>query len=112
MASPRVACLILNTNRRDDTLACLASLQASTYPNQFTLVLDCQSTDGSVEAVNELLVDPSALGGAADSPRALSTPLSRGDRIFRGINVAAAMASLVVMALIAVFLGGRRIRRL
>ena len=51
MASPRVACLILNTNRRDDTLACLASLQASTYPNQFTLVLDCQSTDGSVEAV-------------------------------------------------------------
>ena len=51
IADPRVACIILNTNRREDTLACLASLQASTYVNAFVLVLDCQSTDGSVAAV-------------------------------------------------------------
>jgi GT2 family glycosyltransferase len=48
---PRVVSVILNTNRRQDTLDCLASLQAGTYPNTSAIVLDCQSTDGSVDAV-------------------------------------------------------------
>lgn len=48
---PSVTSVILNTNRRDDTLACLASLAKSTYPNQRAIVLDNASTDGSAEAI-------------------------------------------------------------
>lgn len=43
--------VILNTNRRDDTLACLEALQASTYQPHTIIVLDNASTDGSVEAI-------------------------------------------------------------
>lgn len=53
--------------------------------------------------VNELLADR-PIPTIPDSPRSLVTPSSRADRIFRAINVGAAMASLVVMALIAGFL--------
>ena len=49
--SPRVISVILNTNRREDTLACLASLKASTYAFAGVLVLDNASKDGSVEAI-------------------------------------------------------------
>jgi len=51
MSFPYVVNLILNTNRRHDTLACLASIANSTYPNQMTIVLDNNSTDGSVESI-------------------------------------------------------------
>ncbi|MHB1415268.1 MAG: glycosyltransferase family 2 protein [Chloroflexota bacterium] len=52
MAQPSVVCVILNTNRRADTLECLASLQKSTYQDHHTIVLDNGSTDGSVEAIH------------------------------------------------------------
>ena len=52
MKHPLVINVILNTNRREDTLACLAAVAASTYPNQRTIVLDNASTDGSVEAIS------------------------------------------------------------
>jgi GT2 family glycosyltransferase len=54
VAQPRVITVILNTNRRDDTLACLASLRRSDYQNLHILVLDNASTDGSVEAIQSL----------------------------------------------------------
>ena len=53
MAHPFVITIILNTNRRDDTLACLASLAQSNYPNLKNVVLDNASTDGSVEAIQQ-----------------------------------------------------------
>ena len=43
--------VILNTNRRDDTLEALDSLQKSDYQNHRTIVLDNASSDGSVEAI-------------------------------------------------------------
>jgi GT2 family glycosyltransferase len=43
--------VILNTNRREDTLECIGSLDNSTYRNHAIIVLDNQSSDGSVEAV-------------------------------------------------------------
>jgi GT2 family glycosyltransferase len=49
---PLVVCVILNTNRRVDTLACLASLRETTYPNVGVVLLDCMSTDGSVPAIS------------------------------------------------------------
>lgn len=52
-AAGRVTCVILNSNRREDTLECLASIHASTYPEVRCLLVDCLSTDGSVAAVRE-----------------------------------------------------------
>ena len=51
MHTPHVVTVILNTNRREDTLACLASLAANTVEGAAVIVLDNQSTDGSVEAI-------------------------------------------------------------
>ena len=51
MSDPLVISVILNTNRRADTLECLASLQHNTYTNQRALVLDNHSRDGSVDAI-------------------------------------------------------------
>lgn len=51
VAQPLVYSVILNTNRRDDTFACLESLLTSTYNNHRILVLDNASKDGSVEAI-------------------------------------------------------------
>lgn len=48
---PKVVTVILNTNRRADTLACLGSLLPGTYKNHSVLVLDNHSEDGSVEAI-------------------------------------------------------------
>jgi GT2 family glycosyltransferase len=51
---PSVTVVILNTNRRNDTLECLQSLSNSTYPNLSIIVLDNASDDGSVEAIQTL----------------------------------------------------------
>jgi GT2 family glycosyltransferase len=51
LSRPLVAVVVLNTNRCEDTLACLASLAALEYPRYEVLLLDNASTDGSVEAV-------------------------------------------------------------
>jgi len=52
MADPFIATIILNTNRREDTLAAIASLEQCTYENHRVMVLDNASTDGSVEAIH------------------------------------------------------------
>lgn len=51
MPQPCIITVILNTNRRDDTLACLDSLLKNTYENHQVIVLDNASSDGSVEAI-------------------------------------------------------------
>lgn len=51
MTQPLVIPVILNTNRRADTLACLDSLMQTQYPNMHIILLDNSSTDSSVEAI-------------------------------------------------------------
>jgi GT2 family glycosyltransferase len=51
MRQPFVVTVILNTNRRKDTLECLASLERSSYRNHKSFVLDNASRDGSVESI-------------------------------------------------------------
>lgn len=46
--SPAISIVILNWNGADDTLACLDSLAALTYPNFDVIVVDNGSTDDSV----------------------------------------------------------------
>lgn len=53
MSSPSVICVILNTNRRDDTIECIESLSRNSYSNKKVIVLDNHSTDGSVTAIRE-----------------------------------------------------------
>lgn len=57
MKQPYIISVILNTNRRDDTLECLASISRSTYTNHKVMVLDNASTDGSVEAIRMAFPD-------------------------------------------------------
>ena len=51
MEPPLVVTVILNTNRREDTLAALDSLARNGYANNQVIVLDNASTDGSSEAI-------------------------------------------------------------
>lgn len=53
MTQPLIVSVILNTNRREDTLECLASLERSIYTNHKVIVLDNHSTDGSNEAIRD-----------------------------------------------------------
>jgi hypothetical protein len=57
MSQPLVISVILNTNRREDTLQCLDSLRCNTYPNHKVIVLDNHSSDGSVPAIREAYPD-------------------------------------------------------
>lgn len=81
---PYVISVILNTNRRDDTLACLASLAQSTYARHAVIVLDNASTDGSVEAIRtrfpttEIIQLTSNLGYAGNNNVGIRAALAQG----------------------------------
>lgn len=51
METPLVGILIVNYNRRDDTVHCVASVYQSNYPCYEVVVVDNHSTDDSVEAL-------------------------------------------------------------
>ncbi len=51
LLQPYVISVILNSNRREDTLSCIESLLNSTYSNHKVIVLDNRSTDGSIDAI-------------------------------------------------------------
>jgi hypothetical protein len=82
MTQPYVIAVILNTNRRTDTLACLASLAESDYANLSVLVLDNASADGSAEAI------------ATDFPAVQVLPLKKnlGYAGNNNVGIAAALA--------------------
>lgn len=66
---PKVAVIILNWNKRDDTLKLLRRLEGIDYDNHDILVVDNASTDGSPEAIREqfpgieLVINTDNLGG-------------------------------------------------
>jgi GT2 family glycosyltransferase len=49
--APLVMIIVLNWNGKQDTLACLESLQQLSYPNAQVLVVDNGSSDGSADAI-------------------------------------------------------------
>ena len=83
-ALPCVVSVILNTNRREDTLECLESLARSSYPRQKAIVLDNASIDGSVEAVRAAFPDvqivelPSNLGYAGNNNTGIEAAMAAG----------------------------------
>jgi GT2 family glycosyltransferase len=56
-AAPSVTIIILNWNGRDDTIACIESLQRLDYPNFDLIVVDNGSTDESVPAILQCFPD-------------------------------------------------------
>jgi GT2 family glycosyltransferase len=50
---PTVSIIVLNYNGREDTLACLRSLEHVMYPNVNVIVVDNASSDGSADAIRE-----------------------------------------------------------
>jgi GT2 family glycosyltransferase len=53
MSAALVYVVTLTWNQKEDTLSCLESLSAMTYPNYRLLLVDNASSDGTVEAVRE-----------------------------------------------------------
>jgi hypothetical protein len=70
MSLPHIAMIVLNWNRREDTIECLQSLTGLDYLNCEFVVVDNGSTDGSVEAIQsafpsiQLLINTENLGFA------------------------------------------------
>lgn len=81
---PRVVVVVLNWNGRDDTLACLRSLSACTYPRFEVLVVDNGSADGSEDAVRAdfpevaVLQTGANLGFAGGNNAGIEWALERG----------------------------------
>ena len=69
MSDPLVISVILNTNRKVDTLECLESLYQNDYPNQKIIVLDNHSTDGSVIEIRETYPDVQIIELAQNFPK-------------------------------------------
>jgi hypothetical protein len=88
----RVAAVVLSWNGRDDTLACLASLEAVTYPELEVIVVDNGSSDGVAEAVAaafpavEVIVSEHNLGFAGGSNRGIARALERDARYVLLLN--------------------------
>lgn len=81
---PRVTVIVLNWNGREDTLACLRSLQACTYPSLDVLMVDNGSEDGSEDAVRaafpdvDVLQTGANLGFAGGNNAGIERALERG----------------------------------
>ncbi|HHJ07273.1 MAG TPA: glycosyltransferase family 2 protein [Anaerolineae bacterium] len=84
MSQPTVISVILNTNRREDTLECLASLEQLAYENHKAIVLDNSSTDGSVDAIRasfpavEIIRLVDNLGYAGNNNTGIKAALDQG----------------------------------
>ena len=84
MTNPAVCTLILNFNRRADTLACLASLHAEPVEGNQIIALDVASTDGSVDAIRaaypalEVIPLHENRGYAGNNNVGISVALERG----------------------------------
>jgi len=50
---PRVACVVLNWNGWQDTIACLTAIDGLDYDNRFVIVVDNGSTNDSVQRIRE-----------------------------------------------------------
>jgi hypothetical protein len=83
-SKPSVTVVILNWNGRDDTLACLESVEKIAYPNFRVIVVDNGSADNSVAAIRtafpevELIETGRNLGFAGGNNVGIRRALERG----------------------------------
>jgi GT2 family glycosyltransferase len=90
--NPLVYIIVLNYNRKDDTLDCIRSLYAMDYPNFRVMLVDNASTDGSVDAVRaafpqvETLVNRRNLMYAGGNNAGIRRALEQGAEFVMLIN--------------------------
>ncbi|WP_051961739.1 glycosyltransferase family 2 protein [Methylobacter sp. BBA5.1] len=83
-SQPHISIIVLNWNGKEDTLECLASLQAVTYPSFDVIVADNGSTDDSVGVIRKaypdihILENGANLGFAEGNNRAMLYALDHG----------------------------------
>lgn len=81
-AQPLVVIVLLSWNQREDTLRCLESLHAITYPSVRVLLIDNGSEDGTEEAVAErfpgvrVLRNPENVGAAKGRNQAIDDAIA------------------------------------
>lgn len=84
MKTPKVCVVLLNWNGRDDTLACLESLELSGYSSVEIVIVDQGSQDGLVEMLRQdhphvkLIANEENLGFAGGSNQGISYGLENG----------------------------------
>jgi len=92
MKLPLVYVVVLNWNRKDDTIECIDSLTGMSYPNFRTVAVDNGSSDGSVEALKarfptlELIENDENLGYAAGNNVGIRFALQQGADYFLILN--------------------------
>jgi len=83
--NPRVAIVIVNWNKKDETLNLLKSLEGIDYENHEVIVVDNASNDGSVEGIEgqfpdiKLIVNPENIGGTGGFNTGIRYALGKGD---------------------------------
>ena len=60
-AYPKVCCVVLTWNDKENVLECLESMSHLTYPNLEIVVSDNGSTDGSIQAIKQNFPDVTLL---------------------------------------------------
>jgi len=89
---PLVAIIILNWNRREDTVACLTSLQNSSYPNCLIILVDNGSSDGTANHIRNcfptvhVLENGQNLGFAEGNNVGIRYAMARGARYLYLLN--------------------------
>jgi len=89
---PLVYIIVLNYNRKDDTLDCIRSLYAMDYPNFRVMLVDNASTDGSVDAVRaafpevEVIANEQNLMYAGGNNEGIKRALEQGAEFVMLIN--------------------------
>jgi len=92
MKPPLVYIVMLTWNQREDTLACLDSLNRMTYPNYRLVVVDNSSMDGTEQAVKtqypevQVIVNPRNLGFTGGTNVGLRYALAQGADFVFSIN--------------------------
>lgn len=84
LLQPKIAVIILNWNRPQDTIECLTSLKKIEYPNFETIVVDNGSIDDSVPQIRQefpdvcLIENGENLGFAEGNNRGMAAALEKG----------------------------------
>lgn len=84
LTHPRIAVILLNWNGKDDTIACLESLEKLSWPNFEVIIVDNGSTDDSVPCIRDrfpghLLIETGTnLGFAEGNNIGMRKALGRG----------------------------------
>ena len=90
--APTVTCVVVNWNGWQDTIACIASLRESEYPNLSVILVDNGSTDGSVTMIRsahpwvEIIESAANLGFGGGNNLGIRVAIERGARYLWLLN--------------------------